>query len=85
MADIVKSDVLTYVRELIAKEFGIYAKAQKVPSDIRKNIPSVPLNKADSGDDKFGGAIVHQQKGGDENAKSRWNWTKRSGTERRSW
>ena len=38
MADIRSSDVQTYVRELIAKEFGAYPKAEKVPSDIRKKI-----------------------------------------------
>ena len=38
MADIRKSDVQTYVRELIAKEFGTYASTKKVPSDIEKTV-----------------------------------------------
>ena len=38
MADIRTSDVQTYVRELIAKEFGACPKAEKVPSEIRKKI-----------------------------------------------
>jgi hypothetical protein len=33
MADIIKSDVRTYVRELIAKEFGTNTNAEKVFSD----------------------------------------------------
>jgi cardiolipin synthase len=40
-------------------------------------------DKVDSGDDKL--AIVRQQEGGEYYAKSRWNRTQRSGTERRSW
>jgi hypothetical protein len=44
MADIIKSDVQTYVRELIAKEFGTYTKAEKVPSDIRKTISGESRN-----------------------------------------
>jgi hypothetical protein len=33
MADIIKSDIQTYVRELIAKEFGTNAHFEKVNSD----------------------------------------------------
>jgi hypothetical protein len=38
MADIIKNDVRTYVRELIAKEFGTNTDAEKVPTDNRKTI-----------------------------------------------
>jgi hypothetical protein len=38
MADIKKNDVRTYVRELIAKEFGTNTHAEKVSSDNRKTI-----------------------------------------------
>jgi hypothetical protein len=38
MADIIKNDVRTYVRELIAKEFGTNTNAGQVPSDNRKTI-----------------------------------------------
>ena len=36
MADILKYDVQTYVRELISKEFGSNNKEYKVPLDDRK-------------------------------------------------
>ena len=36
MADIIKNNVRTYVREMIAKEFGTDTNAERVPSDNRK-------------------------------------------------
>jgi hypothetical protein len=36
MADIMKDDVRTYVRELIAKEFGTHIDTEKVLSDNPK-------------------------------------------------
>ena len=36
MADILKDDVQTYVRELISKEFGYSNNEDKAPSDNRK-------------------------------------------------
>ncbi len=38
MADIIRSDVRTYVRELIAKEFGTNTNAEKVSSEDRKTV-----------------------------------------------
>ena len=38
MADIIKIDVRTYVRELIAKEFGTHAYTEKVLSDNLKRL-----------------------------------------------
>ncbi len=44
MADIMKSDVRTYVRELIAKEFGTDANTEKVFSGIPETIKGESRN-----------------------------------------